>query len=174
MAGSRPIRIARRPATAVGAGAGSDTEPSAPARFVENSAGRARAFRLFALYLVVLAAAYAGFLSLALTAPSQGTRDDLAALGALTLVAFVLGAWGWTITLGRAPRGVRFEEGEIVVLERMGRPRRFVAPPALEVTVAYRYAPGFLGREPTELVEATALDGRRRAYLVARGLLSGA
>ncbi|MGI0132557.1 MAG: hypothetical protein ACREDK_05630 [Thermoplasmata archaeon] len=172
MAESRPIRIVRRPVGAVLPAEMSVGVAPASGRYVANTAGTARALRLFVLYLAVLAAAYLGFLSLALTATSTGTRSDSAALVALTIVALALAIWGWMITLARAPTGIRFEGREIIVLERRGRPRRFVAPPALDITVAYRYPSGFLAREPTELVEATSLDGRRRAYLVARGLLS--
>ncbi|MCI4317685.1 MAG: hypothetical protein L3J96_04035, partial [Thermoplasmata archaeon] len=149
--------------------------PTAPAsRFVSNDAGSARAYRLFIVYLAGLIASYLAFLVLAFTAPQPGTREDLVVLGGLSVAAVILIGWGWVITVGRAPRGIRFEGKELIVLERWGRPKRFESPPLLELRVVYRYTPGFLGREPTELVEVTSLDGRKRAYLVRRGLLSEA
>lgn len=148
--------------------------PDGPAAaFVENTAGRTRALRLFSLYAVLLAAVYVAFLGVVLAAPSSAARGDPVTIAALSVVAAALALWGYLITLARTPRGVRFQGSEIVVVERPGRSRRFVAPPALELSVVYRYRPGLLAREPTELVEVTSVDGRRRTYLVAQGLLSG-
>ena len=170
MASSRPIRIARRSVAS--------PTPGLPplvhgGTFVENTAGRTRAVRLFSLYAVLLAAVYLAFLGVVLAAPSSAARDDPVTIAALSLVAVALALWGYLITLARTPRGVRFQGAEILVVERPGRTRRFVAPPSLELRVVYRFGPGILAREPTELVEVTSVDGRRCTYLVAQGLLSG-
>jgi hypothetical protein len=158
VAASRAVRIAR-----------SSRRSGASTAFIPNHAGERRAWRLFATYLLALAVIYALFLGLALTSPSPGPRDDTAAWASLTLLAAALAGGGWTITLGRAPRGAALVGGDLAVRERWGRVRRFPAGSEAHRRVVHHYPSGILGPDATEMVELVAVDRSRRTYLVGEG-----
>lgn len=166
MSTPRPVRIPRSAPSA-------DVAPPTPGserRFVPNTAGSTRAWRLFGMFAGFLVVIYLLFVGLAIASPSGGIRSNVAAWGVFTLVAAGFILVGWSITLGRAPRGAWWRDGEIVVQERLGRMRRF--PQSVPTRVAQRYRIGLLGPEPTEFVELQAADGSPRTYLVAEGFFS--
>jgi len=157
MGAPRAVRIARAPAG------------SAPLAFVPNTAGQARASNLFLGYLVLLLVIFLVFIGLAYTSPSPGPRSDTSAWAVLALLGIGLAIGGWTITLGRAPRGAVVRGEEIAVRERLGRVRRFPVGDAAHLRVVHHYPAGFLSPEATEMVELVAADRSRRTYLVGSG-----
>jgi hypothetical protein len=128
-----------------------------------NTAGSARAYRTFVLFVAALAAIYGVFMGLAVRTSAAGANDAVEAI--LTAAVAVSLVVGWAVTLGQAPAAAWLENGHLVVHERTGRIRRF--PTA---SVSYRAlrsnSPGPLGPEATEFVEVSALRGPRRTYLV--------
>jgi hypothetical protein len=125
---------------------------------------------LFLLFVLVALAVYVTFVALAASSPTSGVKDNPAVYLVLTLVAVLLALIGFFITLGRAPRAVAWRGEHLVVRERLGKLRRFRRV-GLQVSVVYRYTPGFLSADATELVTVTDADGRRGNYLVGRGFL---
>ena len=122
-------------------------------------------FCLFAAGVLVI---YLLFLGLTATSTSPGLRNSPTVYAALTIAVALLGVWGWFLTVHRAPRQAVLRDDALVVTERSGRARRF-SPLGVRVRVLYRYGPGLLAAEPTELVELSDAEGRRRNYLVGRG-----
>ncbi len=171
MSAPRAVRIARRRdspgATAPDSGAIDDVLER------PNVAGSARGWRLFAVFVVLLVVIYASFLAVAARA-AGGLAAAPAAPATFSLIALALGAWGWSITLGRAPRSVTVRSDATLVLERTGRTRRFSAEPSPTFDIVERYAAGWLSPEPTQLVRIAAPRGRARLYLVGRALFDGA
>lgn len=136
--------------------------------FHDNRAGRERGRRMFLLFGSVLLAIWLLFVALSLSSPTVGVSGDAAVYAALTVIALLLGAVGWALTLGRAPQGFWERDGDLVIRENFGRRRRLPGPPMLTVRVVQRYPAGFLGPAPAELVELSAPGEGRRAYLVGR------
>ena len=172
MAGSRPVRIARRPASEPVLSRTELPVASHWGEYRENHAGTIRASRLFLLFLIVLIVLYVLFLGLALSSPTPGVSANLGAIAGFTVIAFGLGLWGWTITLLRAPRSVRLRSTETIVTERTGRTRRFPAAAELTIRVVGRFPGGLLASEPTEMVEVWTQTQGKRNYLVRSGLFS--
>jgi len=168
MAAPRAVRIARAPASAETVRPGPSASAARPGAFHPNENGTQRGRRLFLIFVVALVAAYAAFVGLILTTPAASSEYLL--VGVLGLVAVLFALWAWSITWGRAPRGVRWlPDRSVRVIERLGTQRSFPGPPDLRVNVAYRYPPSFLNRGPVELVEVSGGETRRRAYLVDAG-----
>ena len=168
MSTSRAVRIARPPlAAAPGAVTAGGTGATV---FAPNRGGAQRGVRLFVLFVVVALAVYLTFVGLAASSPSSGVRSNPAVYLVLTLVAVLIALVGFFITLGRAPRSIAWRGEYLLVRERLGKLRRFRRA-GLQVSVVYRYTPGFLSVDPTELVTVTDADGRRGNYLVGRGVL---
>jgi hypothetical protein len=141
-----------------------DRPPAAPStRRFTNGAGSARAFRTFLLFLVALAMIYAVFMGYAVSSSVAGTNS--AVEGVLTASVAVALLVGWWVTLGQAPTLAWVEDGELVVLGRLGRIRRFPID-TLRVHVMRSNGVGFLGPDPTEFVEVSLPGGLRRTYLV--------
>lgn len=169
MAEPRAVRIARakRPE--------SETVPRpGSGRGFPNRGGTLRAQRVFGLYSILLVAIYATFLGIALASPEPGLRENPVAVGLLTVTGVVLALWGYRITLGRTPRALRLEGPDLVIVERGGRRRNFGVAGSVRVRVADRFSAGWLGPEPTELVEIALPEGGQRVYLVARDLVRSA
>jgi hypothetical protein len=142
---------------------GSASAPVVPGHRFTNSAGGARAFRTFLLFLVGLAAIYGLFLGLAVrtasAATSMSVEEVLTAAVAVSLVV------GWLVTLGQAPAAAWIENGQLIIRERTGRSRRFPAA-TVRFHVLRTNGVGPFGPEPTEYVEVSAPHGGRRTYLV--------
>lgn len=160
MAAPRAVRIARAASAAPAAG------PSARPHFVPNRAGDTRARRLFLLFAVLLVAIYATFAALTLSNPVPGVRENLFAWAAFSLLALALALWGWSITIGRAPRGVLVRSEELLVRERLGGSRRVLRSALDGIKVVQRYPAGWIAPEPTVLAEVRVEGGRARTYLV--------
>ena len=160
MAAPRAVRIARTPAPRA------TTAEAARTRFVPNRAGVARGRRLFLLFGLVLLAIYALFAALTLANPLPGVRDNLFAWAAFSALALLLAVWGWSITIGRAPRGVVLQREELLVREPLGASRRLPRSALNGLKVVQRYSAGWLAPEPTVLVEVRPERGRARTYLV--------
>jgi hypothetical protein len=165
---SRAVRISR-PSLAE-----APSPPSGLSRsgivFVPNRVGEQRGVRLFLVFVLFALVVYATFVALAASSPVPGVRTNPAIYGVLSLVALLIAATGFLITLGRAPRALAWREEHLVVRERLGRLRRFRRD-SLRVMVVYRYPAGLLSSEPTVLATVSDADGRLRNYLVGQGFL---
>lgn len=169
MAGAaRAVRIRREvdatsvPTTTPTA-AGAAGPPVTSSRRMVNSAGTARAYRTFVVFLVAFAIVYGVFLSIAATSVSNGTNYPVEVfLTVATAVGLVV---GWWVTLGQAPISAGVENGELVVRPRIGRPKRF-GTGTLRLHVLRTNGAGWFGPEATEFVEVSTLRGVRRTYLV--------
>ena len=168
MSTSRAVRIARPSLTTAPGGA--SAVGTGGTSFAPNRGGAQRGVRLFLLFVVVALVVYLMFVGLAASSPTSGVRDNPAVYVVLSLVAVVIALVGFFITLGRAPRAVAWRGEHLLVRERLGKLRRFRRA-GLQISVVYRYTPGFLSADPTELVTVTDADGRRGHYLVGRGFL---
>lgn len=157
----RAVRIVRSSSERGGATA-------RPADFRPNRSGSQRAWRLFGLDVLALAALYAVVLALLSRGPGgiTGNADVLAVLAGL---AVAIGVVGFYVTLGQAPRGIWTGRRGAVVEERLGR-RRELAPSS-ESRVARRFPAGWLASGPTEIVRVVDATGRPRVYLVDEGLV---
>jgi len=146
---------------------------AAPARR-RNGAGSKRALRLAALYVVVLAVLYLGFLLYDRTAP--GGTSPAAGNGVLLFtgmfVAFAL--VGALYTLHPAPRAIEVYSDHVTVVGRWGRRHRLPRLGLLSVSVVRRYPAGWLASGPVELIELWGEDVPNRSYLVAPELFAGA
>jgi hypothetical protein len=166
VAASRPVRISRSAANASERFAGRSAPSGTGARFTENRAGTRRATRLFGMFVGVLLVIYLAFAALTLASPSPGVRSNVATWAVFSGMALVVALWGWLITFGRTPRGAVRRGSEIVVRERLGRPRRIPMDEATQPTVVHRYGRSLFGPEPTEFVEVRTTDQVKRTYLV--------
>jgi hypothetical protein len=164
MSQPRPVRISR--AAAAGAPSGEGKRAAFAVGWVQNQAGEARARRLFGLFVVVLLVIYGAFVGLATAGSSSGVRSAPAAWAIFTLLAVLLGLWGWSLTFGKTPRSAQRREGDLLVRERMGRVRRFPVESAFSMRVVQRYHAGVLGPQATEVVELLTRERRSREYLV--------
>jgi hypothetical protein len=139
-----------------------------------NLGGSQRAVRLAALYVVVLAVLYVGFLLYDRTPP--GGTSPAAGNGVLLFtamfVAFALA--GALYTLHPAPRAVEVWADHVTVVGRWGRRRRLPRLGSLSVSVVRRYPAGWLTGRPIELIEVWGEDVPSRSYLVDPGLFAGA
>ena len=167
MSAPRAVRIARRRELSEVPAA----TATASATFLErtNVAGSTRAWRLFGVFAVLLVVIYALFLAISARA-AGGLSAAPAVPAAFSLLALGLAVWGWSITLGRAPRSVTVRADATLVVERTGRARRFAAEPPVTLDIVERYGAGWLSPEPTQLVRIAAPHGRARLYLVGRAL----
>jgi hypothetical protein len=134
-----------------------------PTRRFTNVAGSSRALRTFLLFVVLLAVIYGVFMDLAVTSVVNGT--NYAVEGILTASVAVALVVGWFVTLGQTPSAAWVENGQLVVLGRMGRPRRFPTD-TVRIHVLRSNGAGLFGPEPTEFVEISLAGGTRRTYLV--------
>ncbi|MGP8077910.1 MAG: hypothetical protein ACLQD8_02865 [Thermoplasmata archaeon] len=144
-----------------------------PRRIVPNRAATQRARRLTALYVVILAALYAGFALLARGSaggPPSGTTQDLELFG---LVALVFALAGAILTLLSAPAALELSPTATVVVSPLGSRRTFRTGPGHSVRIVRKFPAGILSSEPVESVEI-ASGGGRRTYLVDAGILSPA
>jgi hypothetical protein len=184
MAAPRAVRIPRRPLPPTPADASrsvpvregfasAETPFAPPGEYVPNSGSLTRAHRLLALYLLALVVLYAIFAGLTLASSDSGTRSNSAILIGLAIVGVVLGVFGLRLTVGRTPVALRVAGEQLWVRERSGRVRRFPAPPSTKIYVAERYPASVLSPKRTELVELAPSEGRRRRYVLDRGLLTG-
>ncbi len=139
-----------------------------------NGAGSQRALRLAALYVLVLAALYVGFLLYDRNAP--GGTSPAAGNGVLLFtgmfVAFAL--VGALYTVHPAPRAVEVYADHATVVGRWGRRQRLPRLGLLSVSVVRRYPAGWLASGPVELLELWGEDVPNRSYLVAPELFAGA
>lgn len=173
MGAARVVRIASRPAPASGtppdkegqaAGAGTD-----PREVKVNRSGTQRALRTFIAFAVALVSIYASLLFSIATAPYPGVRSNLTGLGLLSLALAFVGAYGFGLTLLRAPRDLRREGTDLLVRGRTGRVHRFSTGPGFTVSVLKRYPAGVLSEDPTEVVRVALPNGTARLYLVDQG-----
>jgi hypothetical protein len=176
MADPRPVRIPRRSAERPRRASGDDpdrrfwdSEGGGSSEYEENRAGSARAYRMFAFFGLALVAILALFVGEAASSPDPGIATSGEVYGLLVLLTVVLAVVGGVITILRAPRGAAFAADGVLVTDRLGRRRRWPAPPRLRTHVLQRYAGGALMGEPTELVELSDGEGHRASYLVGRG-----
>ncbi len=180
MASSRPVRIVRTPGparvvrvaaipTAPSAPPGGGTDPS-PSSHRDNRPAVARAWRILAVYLVALAALYAGFVVLSLRASSTGGAFATDGLLVFSGLAAALAIGGLVVTLGPVPRSVEVTPTSVVVVEWTGRRRTFPALDDLRVDVVRRYPANLLSPVEVDAVELTG-GRRRRTYQVTTGLL---
>ena len=158
MAEPRAVRIARSATPSSGA--------AETGRFIPNRAGTARGWRLFVLFVAVLAVIYLVFVALALSSPTPGVRNNPLGWATFSGLATLLALWGWAITLGRAPRGATPRGEDVLVEGRTGRRYRVAAGALAQATVAHRYPAGPLSPEPTEFVVLRTSDGAQRTFLV--------
>jgi hypothetical protein len=135
-----------------------------------NRAGRQRAIRLTAIYLVALLAMYVGFVALDRGTPGGGSEAVTSGLFLFSGIAALLALGGACITLSPAPRSVEVTPAEVVVVEWTGRRRTFPPLSELRVDVIRRYPAGLLSSDPVETVELTG-GRRRRTYQLTEGLL---
>jgi hypothetical protein len=161
---SRPVRISRPSVPAAATGA--ERSAAFALGWVPNRAGEARARRLFGLFVVVLVAIYASFVVLAAASASSGIRSAPVAWGIFTLLAALLGLWGWTITFGKTPRGAQRRDDDILVRERLGKVRRFPVESTKAPRVVQHYGASALGPEATQVVQILTRERRPREYLV--------
>jgi hypothetical protein len=177
----RPVRIAKStsPARVVRVPAKPSPDPVPVVTNAEdetvterdNAPARARAWRIGAIYLVALAAMYAGFLALELRGPRAGGALATDALVLFSAVAAALAVGGLVVTLGPVPRSIEVTPTAVVVVEWTGRRRKFPALDDLRVDVVRRYSANFLSSAAVETVEVS--DGRRRrTYQLTTGLLA--
>jgi hypothetical protein len=176
----RPVRIAKTPGPArvvrVAATPAPAPPPAVPAEVPTGSAHRdnapavARAWRIVAIYLVALAALYAGFLALELRGPGAGGSLANQGLLVFTGIAAALAVGGFVVTMAPVPRSVEVSPTAVVVVEWAGRRREFPPLSDLRVDVVRRYAPSVLTGIAVEAVELTG-GRRRRTYQLVPGLL---
>jgi hypothetical protein len=173
MASPRAVRIPRPSRPAADA-------PLAPAEagptsaFRPNRAGTQRAVRLSLLFLVVLAALYAGFAIVQRGVPgasSPGGQFDLYFFTAVTAVVAVAGTF---VALGQAPRGVEVSPTETVVVGRFGQRRSFPPLGVLQVREVRSYRTALLSSAPVAVYELTPKKGVSRTVLVEQGLFDAA
>jgi len=176
MADPRPVRIPRRPAERPRRAPSDDpdrrfwdSEGGGSTDYADNRAGSARAYRMFGLYGVALVAIFALFVAEAASSSDPGIASSGEVYGLLVLLTVVLAVVGAGMTVLRAPRGAAFGADGVLVTDRLGRRRRWPAPPRLKTHVLQRYAGGILMGDPTELVEFSDGEGHRASYLVGRG-----
>ena len=180
MASSHPVRIVRSPgparvvrvpttSTAPPTVAAGVTEPPPPSHR-DNHPAVARAWRILAVYLVALAAMYAGFLVLSLRASSTSGAFATEGLLVFSGVAAALAIGGLVVALGPVPRSVEVTPTSVVVVEWTGRRRTFPAMDDLRVDVVRRYPANLLSPVEVEAIELTG-GRRRRTYQVTSGLL---
>jgi hypothetical protein len=167
----RPVRISRPVASVPPSG--DDQRAAFSVGWVPNRAGEARARRLFGLFTVVLIVIYGAFIGLAALGPSSGVRSAPVAWGIFTLLAVLLGLWGWTLTFGKTPRSAQRREADLLVRERTGRIRRFPVESTRSMRVVQHYSGGVLGPDATEVVELLSRERSRREYLVGEGYFQG-
>ncbi|MGP8159325.1 MAG: hypothetical protein ACLPWO_06955 [Thermoplasmata archaeon] len=139
-----------------------------------NGAGSQRALRLAALYVVVLAALYVGFLLYDRNAPggtSPATGNGVLLFTGM-FVAFAL--VGALYTVHPAPRAVEVYADHATLVGRWGRRHRLPRLGLLSVSVVRRYPAGWLASGPVELLELWGEDVPNRSYLVAPELFAGA
>ncbi len=177
----RPIRIPRSSTDdrAPGAAPRADNapEPGAPRgsseNYRSNRGGFARAFRIYLLYLIALAALYGFFLTLDIRSTVAGTSISESGILGFTLVALALAVVGAWVTLGQAPRGARFDPRQIVVTERWGRVVIFPPAEDLKIRLVRRHPRSFLSPTPTATVLVVTQAGARRTYLIDEKMLPG-
>ncbi|HYA54995.1 MAG TPA: hypothetical protein VEG42_05275 [Thermoplasmata archaeon] len=139
-----------------------------------NVGGSKRAFRVAVLFLVALAALYAGFAVYDRTAPGGSGSPATNGLWLFTAVFAVFAIVGIVYSLTPAPRFVEVATSRLTVVGRWGRRRRLPPMERLSIRVVRRYAPGFLSDRYVELVEVWGTDTPVRSYLVEEGIFSGA
>lgn len=180
MASSRPVRIAKpngparvvrvaaTPGSSLAATAAEPVELAGSRR--DNAPAVARAWRIGAIYLVALAAMYAGFLALELRGAGAGGALATDGLLVFSGVAAALAAGGLVVTLAPVPRSVEVTPTAVVVIEWAGRRREFPPLDQLRVDVVRRYPANLLSRTEVEAIELSG-GRRRRTYQVISGLL---
>ena len=136
-----------------------------------NRAGTQRVVRLTVVFLVVLAALYAGFAIYARSSPGGATPGAQTALVEITLLAIVLALAGTILTLNTAPRAIGALPDGFVVVGRWGRRTQWTPLHAVTVRRVRRYPAGFLSGEDVDSVEVFGTGQRRRSYLIEAGLL---
>jgi hypothetical protein len=135
----------------------------------ENRSGTQRAVRTYVAFLVALIMIYAIFLFSLSTAPYPGPRSNWTGYGFLSLALALIGAYGFGLTVLRAPKDLRAGATEVIVRERTGRVQRFPTGPGYLVSVLKRYPAGPFSEEPTEIVRVSLPSGSARIYLVDQG-----
>lgn len=136
-----------------------------------NVGGSKQTRATFVAFLAGLLVLYVGFVGILSSSPTPGERSNVPAYALFTLVLVALALGGFLLTLYRAPRGLRREGNDLVVVERTGRISRFALGPGLEGRVLKRYPPDPFHDLATELVRLNRGDGSGRTYLIERGLL---
>ncbi|MCI4357023.1 MAG: hypothetical protein L3K18_07785 [Thermoplasmata archaeon] len=178
MASPRPVRIARKPAEGLPRKATDpdeagrrfwDADIGAHGDFEPNHAGSGRAYRLYVMFGTALVFIFILFAALAATSPAPGVAHNSTVYAWLLIVTLFLGAVGAFVTILRAPKGATFSTEGVVITDRLGRRRRWPAPPTLSTRIVHRYPGGLLGFEATELVELSDNAGHSAQYLVGRG-----
>jgi len=183
LATPRPVRIPRT--VSVPAQTPLAAEPTAPAVPADllaaiprerrvNEYGSQRAVRITLVYVVALAALYAGFVLYDRTAPGGMASPTENGILLLTALFATFAAVGVFYTLTPAPRGVEVMDSGVVVVGRWGRRRSLPPIGQLSVRVVRRYPIGWLNNEAVELVEVWAPDLPVRSYLADAGLFAGA
>jgi hypothetical protein len=136
---------------------------SSSIRRFSNDAGSSRALRTFLLFVVLLAVIYGVFMDLAVTSVANGTNYAVEVV--LTVSVGVALVIGWFVTLGQTPSAAWVENGQLVVIGRIGRARRYPTD-TVRIHVLRSNGAGLFGPEPTEFVEVSLPGGTRRTYLV--------
>jgi hypothetical protein len=166
-----PARVVRVVATSGAAPAVATVPSDRPAASRrDNGPAVARAWRIASIYLVALAAMYAGFLALEFRGPGASGALATDALLIFTGVAAALAVGGLVVTLSPVPRAVEVNATSVVVVEWAGRRREFPPLAELRVDVVRRYPANLLSHTEVEAVELAG-GRRRRTYQLTPGLL---
>lgn len=129
--------------------------------------------RLTVIFLVLLVALYAGFLSYALASPWGGSSAVGNGLLLFTGIFVVFAAVGALYTLTAAPRGVEVRGDRITVVGRWGNRRSYPSLERLNVRVVRSYRPGILSNRVVELVEVAGEDAPTRSFVAEADLFRG-
>jgi hypothetical protein len=126
------------------------------------------------LYLLALAALFAGFVLYDRSGPGGGLSPSANGLWLLTVIFTAFAAVGAAFTLHPAPRAVEVAPDRCTVVGRWGRRRTLPPLDALSTRVVRRYPAGALAGTPVEQVELWGSGVPLRTYLAEADLFRGA
>jgi len=174
VASSRAVRIPRAGppgGTAPESAAPPSGPPTEPSTRRVNRAGAQRAVRLTGIYLVCLAALYAGFVLLQRTTPGGTSSGAGNGLDAFTVLAVILAVGGAVVSLHPAARYVETSATSTVVVGRWGRRHTYPPIGQLSTREIRRYPAGILSNVPVVSVEIAGGPSGRATFLLEEGLV---
>ncbi len=173
MSATHPIRIGRaartRAVRVAGPGAVAPAPSGAP-DVRENRGGTRRALRVGLLFVGVLVVLYATLLLYDRTTPGGTSSGSAGGVLLFSAVALAIGAGGFLVSVGVAPRRVELRPDATVVVGRFGRRREFPRDGSYSARVVRRFPASPIAPEPAVSLELSS-NGVRRTYLVEADLV---